>query len=96
MGSIGYIYPNIKYWKIEDEGLFLKNTKDPIVKIHYGEFNDYPEGTLSMTMYMRKDILNKLKKNKYYISLDSFSKKELIIQDRNGKIIDPIIPSFCY
>ena len=96
MGSIGYIYPSIEYWKIEDEGLSLKNTKDPIVKIYYGEFNDYPEGTLSMTMYMRKNILDKLEKSEYYISPDSFSKKELIIQDSKGKIIDPIIPGFCY
>ena len=86
---------NANNWNIVDTG--LKLTKEygskPLVRIYYGEVDDYPEGNKELSMYMRKDIYNKLIKGEYKLSGDC---NNLIVLDKYGDVVEPLAPDYVY
>lgn len=87
MGSIVSINRNPRTWPAYESQKRLKDTGEPLMHIEYGTFDDYPEGALPMSMYMRQTVYQALLDRKYKVDYDR-SKSELII--RNTETGEPI------
>lgn len=95
IGSITYINRNPKQWRAYDSGKKLKPEfgGEKLMVIYYGTFDDDPDGTCEMTMYMRESVYNNLMTGTYSVSPNSMHR--LIILDENKHIV-PSIGGHCY
>lgn len=99
MGSIIYIEKNPKKWTVIDEGFYLKqDTREKLIKVRYGEFDDDPIGTYDMEMLMRKSVYDKLLSGEYRVQDNNGQLKEsdFCVVDRSGNLIHPISDGAIY
>ena len=96
MGKIYYINKNPKTWHAHETNMTLKPEYggEKLMKITYGECDDYPTGLTDLDMYMRKSIYQSIMSEEFRVG--SKDGQTLTVYDNDGNEILPLTEGIIY
>ena len=95
MGSICCIYSDYERWEETSDKKTTKSNENVTKYIIGHHINDF-QAQYDIEIYIRDSIYEKIKNKEYLVDKETNPSRTLIIKDKAGNKIEPLLKDYCY